>query len=54
MKDEKVDALLAQISKETMNVCQPLRALDVIFWLECFDRKKIKNGYPRELLKLTL
>ena len=53
MKDENVDALLAQILKETMSVCQPLRALDVIFWLECFDRKKIENGYPRELLKIT-
>ena len=54
MADTDIRILLAEISKGTMNVCQPLRALDVIFWLECFDRKKVKNGYPRELLKLTL
>lgn len=39
MTDKRVSELLAQISHKTNNICQPLRALDVIFWLECFDRK---------------
>ena len=53
MGDKKVSALLAQITEEAKSPCQPLRALDIIFWLECFDRKEIKHGNTLELLKLT-
>ena len=54
MGDERVNALLAQISEEAKSPCQPLRVLDIIFWLECFDRKETKHGNIRELLKLTM
>jgi hypothetical protein len=34
MAENSVKNLLADISTKTNSVCQPLRALDVIFWLE--------------------
>jgi hypothetical protein len=48
MADKTVSDLLSQLSKDAGHVCQPLRVLDVIFWLECFDRRW-KTG---ELLKV--
>jgi len=38
MADSDVKVLLSDISTETKNVCQPLRALDVIFWLETQEK----------------
>jgi hypothetical protein len=37
--DKTVGGFLAQLLKDKSYVCQPLRALDVVFWLEGFDRK---------------
>ena len=37
--DKTVSNLLDKFLQDTGDVCQPLRALDVIFWLECFDKK---------------
>jgi hypothetical protein len=50
MADKAVSDLLAHLSKATGHVCQPLRVLDVIFWLECFD-SRWKTG---ELLKVNV
>ena len=36
--DKTVSNFLAQLLKDKSYVCQPLRALDVVFWLEGFDR----------------
>jgi len=46
MADTDIRILLAEISKGTMNVCQPLRALDVIFWLESRDEEKSLTVLP--------
>jgi hypothetical protein len=54
MGDAKVRTLLTQISQESKSSCQPLRVLDVIFWLEGDCRKRRKSGNECELLKLTM
>ena len=51
MADSDVKVLLSDISAETNKVCQPLRALDVIFWLEAQEADPEKKI---EALRTTL
>ena len=43
MADSDVKDLLSRISAKTNKVCQPLRALDVIFWLEAQEKDPTKK-----------
>ena len=46
MADADVHELLSEISEATNYVCQPLRALDVIFWLESRVEEKSLTETP--------
>jgi len=43
MAENKIKNLLSDISTKTNSVCQPLRALDVIFWLEAQEEDPEKR-----------